>query len=83
MRVQSVEHTAPITEPVLPEQFGRGIPRAVLSIQEPSPIGYVGQQYPSDPAERSAQMSDRRIDTDDHIQTVAQGRRVSEIMQII
>src|SRR4051812_35223176 len=81
-RPHLIDDLRPVSNLPLPEQPCTGIPRAIVPIQQPSPIRIVGQQYPDRLAHRACKMSYTGIYCDDEIRQVEQCRRITEVSQI-
>src|SRR5256885_321907 len=60
-RRNPLEDALPIAAARLPDQPHRRIPRAVLALSHPAPIGRERQRDPNGDPERSGEMSDRRV----------------------
>ena len=77
--VNANDHAVPIPCIVLPEQPGGWIPRAVISIEEPAPIGDVCHQYPNRLSQRTGEVGNAGIHGDHEIQMGYECRRIGKI----
>ena len=71
-------HAIPIAGPLLTEQPRGRIPRAVVAIQQPAPVGAVLQHDPHRLAQRTGEMRHRRIDRHHQIEQRDQRRGVGD-----
>ena len=62
------DHGSPIATRLLAEEPRRRIPRAVLALEEPAPIGNERQHDPNPLAHGAGEMSDRRVDGNDEVE---------------
>ena len=63
------ENLSPFAVPALAKQAHRRIPRAVVAIAQPAPVGHAAQRDEDRPAERTGEMCAHRINRDDEIET--------------
>ena len=67
----------------LPKQAYRGIPEAVVALQEPAPIRCEGQENPGRNSERARKVRSRVIDCDDEIHGSNLRREIIDVGQLI
>jgi len=62
------DYGSPIAARLLAEEPRRRIPRAVLALEEPAPIGNERQHDPNPLAHGAGEMGDRRVDGNDEVE---------------
>ena len=82
VRCHPLEYRCPSLVPSPPVQLRRGVPGAVLAIQEPAPIGRVSQQYPSPSSQGSAQVRHAGARTDHDVHTIAKCGSIRKVHQV-
>ncbi len=78
-----INDPCPVSDLLLSKQPCTRIPWAIASIQQPSPIRIIGQQYPDRLTHRARKMSYARIDRDNHVHQIQQCSCIAEVSQII
>ncbi len=77
------DHAAPGARIVLPEQTRRRVPGAVVTLEQPAPVGNIGQQYPDRLSQRTGKMSNAGIDRDYQLEVRDERCRIGEIIERI
>jgi len=81
-RSYALNYNLVVTCLILPEETHCRIPRTVVSIEQPSVVGRVGQKYPSRPTKGRSEVSYAGINGDDQIQAGNQRRGSAEIRHV-
>ncbi len=82
-RVNARYNAIPLASIILPKQTGRRIPRTVVAIEQPAPVGHKGQQHPDRLSQRTSEVSDAGIHRNHEVQIRYERRSVGEILQFI
>ena len=72
------EDFAPIAGPRLAKQPHGRIPRAVIALQQPAPVGHQRQRHPHRHAQRAGQVGHGRVGGDDQIQVLHHRRGIDK-----
>jgi hypothetical protein len=75
------DHVGHVLALLLAKQPHGRVPRIILAIEQPAPIGHPRQQDPDRLAERTGQMRNRRIHRNHQIERGDGGCGVDEILQ--
>src|SRR6267378_7468515 len=78
----SFQNAVPIAAPRLPEQPRGGIPRAVFSLLQPSPVRSERKKNPYGLGQRPGEMRHCGVDADDEVEPFNQGSGVGEAFQL-
>src|SRR5690348_2391313 len=78
----TLENGLPVPARILPIKLDRAIPRAVVALQKPAPIGIEAIEDPGRLAERGGEVRRRGVDSDDEIEICDERRRVGEVFYL-
>lgn len=69
----AIENAFPVADSFLAEEPQRGIPRTVIAVLQPAPVGHRRNGDPSAHAQRSGEMANGRVAGDHQIKTLDTG----------